>query len=465
VRKRIMFSRGHALIIGVGTYLNKSSFKDVPITVEDARQVDAVVRNPHYCGYPEHQVTLLHDTTASRDNILKALDELAKTSKDDTVLIFYSGHGEYGEDGYYLTTHETKVQNGKVVAGTGVHERELLEKIRGIPAKRALLIFNACHSGEISPESLGGEELSKTLPERTATALLATGEGRVIITACRETQSSWFVRGEEMTIFAQSLTDGLRGRGINSKQGYISVFDLYDYVFHSVSAEVERRWGSYNKKQEPELTIHKGIGAMAVALHRGETPQGEFNTQERPPSLGKAAVREVEPTESDKLLNQILRGEINLAAGGDINNAQVVGRDQYNKTVTISNGDYAEGDIDKRRGIFGGTFSGPAVGSVEGGTVTIGASPVNRTESVISLQDILNQVHRVIAQAKEQGENKLANEAEDVVRNLEAAINAQNQGDSTRRQKYLNRAKEDIKEMGERWGSSQELLRMIEQVQ
>lgn len=103
-------------------------------------------------------MTLLHDVSATRDNLLQALDKLASVTQDDTVFIFYSGHGMYGKDGYYLTSHDTKLEHNSIVSGTGLHERELLEKIQAIRANRILLIFNACHSGEISPESLGNEE-------------------------------------------------------------------------------------------------------------------------------------------------------------------------------------------------------------------------------------------------------------------------------------------------------------------
>ncbi|MGF1514746.1 MAG: caspase domain-containing protein, partial [Elainellaceae cyanobacterium] len=183
------FETAHALIIGVGSYAHQPEM-NVPITVEDAMEVADVLRNPRYCGYPEGQVTLLTEGEATRERVEGLLDELAATlTEQDTFLLFYSGHGEYGEDGYYLTTHDTRMSEGKVVAGTGVQEWVLLEKLQAIRAKRVFLLFNACHSGEISPQALGDEleATGRSLPERTATALLGTGEGRVIITACRET--------------------------------------------------------------------------------------------------------------------------------------------------------------------------------------------------------------------------------------------------------------------------------------
>src|SRR5262249_13012872 len=146
------------------------------------------------------------------------LQALAKETKaESTVFLYYCGHGEYGSDGdYYLTTHDTEVDNGRVAGGTGVSEVELLAALRSIPAERILFLLNACHSGEVSPH-LGLTEQpeafgSLSIPENVTEAILSTGEGRVIITACRPEQKSWIGAGK-LTIFTQALADGLSGKG------------------------------------------------------------------------------------------------------------------------------------------------------------------------------------------------------------------------------------------------------------
>ena len=161
-----------------------------------------MLRDPQCCGYPPEQVRLLSDATASRAGILATLDSLAaQVGEGDTVFVFYAGHGEYGDDGYYLTTHDTQLDGRKVLTGSGLREAELIAKLRAIKAKRLLLIVNACHSGEISPV-LAPSEASQTgtpLPPQIAAALLGTGEGRVIISACREQQGFLKVRGRQRT--------------------------------------------------------------------------------------------------------------------------------------------------------------------------------------------------------------------------------------------------------------------------
>jgi hypothetical protein len=46
------FSDGHALLIGVGSYIHHTAVTNLPTTVEDVRQLAALLTDPQYCGYP-----------------------------------------------------------------------------------------------------------------------------------------------------------------------------------------------------------------------------------------------------------------------------------------------------------------------------------------------------------------------------------------------------------------------------
>jgi ElaB/YqjD/DUF883 family membrane-anchored ribosome-binding protein len=305
------FTSGHALIIGTGTYQHTPE-KNVPITVADAQEVAAVLRNPQYCGYPDAQVKLLTDEQATREYILAALDALAQqTRTEDTVLLFYSGHGEYDQQhNFYLTTHDTRLDGKHIVPDTAISQAELLEKLRAIKAGRVLLLFNACHAGEVSPV-LGDSEPSlsgQPLPQQATDALLSTGSGRIIITACREHQVS-FVGAGAQTIFAQALVAGLRGQGLSSKAGYISAFDLYTHMYFAIEDAVDTQVipalkQRHGAAQEPELTILKGVGPFAVALYRGMGTLGAF-PEDHAPAEG-TAVRRVNPQRSQWAMQSII---------------------------------------------------------------------------------------------------------------------------------------------------------------
>jgi Caspase domain len=156
------FPNGHALLIGVGGYTYLPNWH-VPTTLHDAQAVAAALRDPQYCGYPEAQVTLLNDATADRAGVLAALDALiARTSQNDTIFLFYSGHGHFDEDGtYYLTTHDTQLTAARrVVAGTAVSQGELIARLQALPARRMLLIFRTTNASDCRSglwRSLGSE--------------------------------------------------------------------------------------------------------------------------------------------------------------------------------------------------------------------------------------------------------------------------------------------------------------------
>jgi len=306
------FSHGYALIVGVGHY-RFAPYLNVPCTVNDAEAVAMLLRDPHFCGYPPANVTLLTGEQATRDEVLTALDTLAKrTTPTDTILLFYSGHGEYSADGaYVLTTHDTRFDNGgKVVAGTAVSQTDLITALRAIPAQRVLVLINACHAGELSPTLGAGQPavVGQPFPQQTADALLTTGSGRIIITACREDQVAYIGSGP-LTIFAQALTNGLRGQGVSGRAGFISAFDLYTYLYFAVREAVERQVPlalrqRYTMTQEPELTVLKGVGPFAVALFRGATQLGDFPADHTPPP--ETAIRTVEPSRSRWAFQQIV---------------------------------------------------------------------------------------------------------------------------------------------------------------
>jgi hypothetical protein len=311
------FERGHALVIGVGSYAHVP-WANIPIAVTDARAVQDTLINPELCGYPSGQVMLLCDAAASKDGILAALGVLSQTPVDHTVLMYYCGHGANGTDGnYYLTTHESQVSNNKMVKDTGISEAELLDALRQVQARRMLLLFNACHSGELSP-SLAPETVDafgdQPLPTESVDALLSTGEGRVIITACRPEQKSWIGSGE-LSIFTQALVDGLSGKGyVPNNNGFIGAFGLYEHIYEAVTDAAS----TLGQVQEPELTVLRGVGPFAVALYMGATNLGSFDSTEA--VADGTSVRKVEPARSERLFKQITKkstasGERSVAAG------------------------------------------------------------------------------------------------------------------------------------------------------
>src|SRR5215471_19226701 len=92
----LMFEHGYALLIGVDQ--NKVSSLALPIVKKDVTKLKEVITHPERCGYLEDNVRVLSGTDASREKILDGLDWLraklrADADTNQTVLIYYSGHG------------------------------------------------------------------------------------------------------------------------------------------------------------------------------------------------------------------------------------------------------------------------------------------------------------------------------------------------------------------------------------
>jgi hypothetical protein len=431
------FTQGHALLIGVGTYQHRPQM-NAPITADDARAVAAVLRDERQCGYPSDQVNVLTDATAGRAQILDALDSLAKLGEDATIFLFYAGHGDYGTDGnYYLTTHDTQKDTSlRVIPGSGVSEQELLIKLRAIKAKRLLLIFNACHSGEISPV-LADEapETGALPPEKTAAALLATGEGRVIITACREGQYS-FIGNGSLTLFGQALVDGLQGKGdyLANRGGVISAFDLYSQLYDSLQSWVPQRVSAdirakYGNAQEPELTILKGVGPFAVALYRGAATLGEFSAPQRPEV--ESGLREVDPARSERLLKQLAPSgtTVTTVQSGGINMGV---NNRFGTVGDIVGGDKVAGDK-----VAGDKIN---VGNITGSSgVAIGRGSHASVSTGLSGSDVTQLFQAIYAQIQRRSEDASVSKDEihEKVEKIEQEANAGAQANEGRLGRWL----------------------------
>jgi uncharacterized caspase-like protein len=344
------FQHGHALLIGVGSHTYAPQL-DVPISVKDAEELAAILSDEAYCGYPSDQVSILHDSSANREGILDGLAELAgKVKPEDTVTIFYCGHGDYGTDGeYYLVSYDARISKNKVQAGTGVSQAALVDSLRKIPAERVLVIFNACHSGEVSPTLSLDEELrSRIVPDSTKDALLSTGSGRIIITACKEEQLSYIGKGE-ISLFTQAVVNGLRGKGVVPRGGFISAYDLYLATYEEVKATVSE---TYQKAQDPELTVLKGEGPFAVSLFRGAEETNLGLAEEKIELPEGAAVRPVSEQRSQRMYQVITQtGGVNFGQGNVIEvGGDVIGE----QSIDTGGGAFIGGSVNTG----GGTFVG-----------------------------------------------------------------------------------------------------------
>lgn len=266
-----LFREGHALVIGVSEY--SDARWNVPTAERDAAGLYETLADPALSGYPGGQVEQLTGAQVTRAGIAQALQRLAERSRPESVVVIsFTSHGAPGTDNlYYLATCDTTFTGDKITGGTGIHVVELARALREIQAQQLLLIINACFSGHLGEElpkiGIAPEAIGAPLPERQADELAGAGEGRMIITASRPNQPSFYSEASRCSYFGQAVIDGMRGSGIRETSGYIGVFDLYTAVYHQVREITARR----GRLQEPVLTVLRNVGPFPVARYPGAT--------------------------------------------------------------------------------------------------------------------------------------------------------------------------------------------------
>jgi uncharacterized caspase-like protein len=262
------------------------------------------------------------------------------------MFLYFCGHGVLGEDGvYYFTTHDTVLTPGNLVRkGTGVSGPEILDRLRAIPARKLLFVINACFSGHLSPALGAPAGGIGTPPSATlGVEILATGEGRALITASRPTQKSYYRHSDPHTFFGQALIDGLRGRGMADSGGYIGLYELYQHIYARVKAAT-------HGAQEPVLTILQGVGPFPVAIYPGGNPDTLAPPPIRQTPPPDAAVEVVERA----TVQAIGRGAqaFHIQAGGDVaidQGRKVIDFGEGNTIGDVTMGDVAGRDIYKGR--------------------------------------------------------------------------------------------------------------------
>ena len=266
------YPQGHALLIGVANYQQVSSLPDA--ILNDVNDVAATLSSSNYCAYAPANVVTLLDASATREAVLKGLDELAaRAGPDDTACVFFSGHGAVvgnpGNEDSVLVTVDSDLAD---IENTSINSVELAAALAQIKAKRLLVFIDACHAGGATLTKRltdgKGHEFKSGYTQNTF-AKLAVGSGRALMASCRADEVSAVFTGARNSVFTTALLAGLRGAADKSASGFIKVFDLFNYVSEEVPKLIPNDQHPVFKADNLEVNF-------AIALSQGgrKSPYG-----------------------------------------------------------------------------------------------------------------------------------------------------------------------------------------------
>ncbi|MBT1700182.1 caspase family protein [Fulvivirgaceae bacterium PWU4] len=252
--------RLHVAVVSVSNYANATM--NLKYARKDGQDLVNMFRRSGW--FDKITVDTLFDARATRDNILKLREKFMQTGVDDQVIFFVSGHGLLDDNlDFYFATHNVDFKNP---ASGGLRYEELEGLLDGIPARKKLLLMDACHSGEVDKSritvSQSSTVLSKnqkgTITEYTYPAdiqqehyeigittsfelmqelfsNLSKGSGAVVISAAAG--NSFALESDEWRngVFTYALINGVKSRSADqNRNGEITVSELKDFISEEV---------------------------------------------------------------------------------------------------------------------------------------------------------------------------------------------------------------------------------------
>jgi uncharacterized caspase-like protein len=250
-----------AVVIGVGRY-ESVAVPRLKYTVSDAEAVYQALTGP--AGFKKDNVLLLTDRSERKPtlrNIKWALGTFLGRSaqKDDTVLIFFAGHGApevdtrgLERDGLakYLIPSDADPDD---LFSTALPMDDLQTIFGRIEAERVVAFLDACYSGAAGGRTFASKKTRAGAVDDLFLERLTRSKGRAIITASRPAEVSIELPELGHGIFSYYLVGGLKGAADLNRDGIVSLQELYEYLEQQVTAKSRAVGGNQHPVMKGEL--------------------------------------------------------------------------------------------------------------------------------------------------------------------------------------------------------------------
>jgi len=250
-----------AVVIGVGKY-EASSIPTLRYSVADADAVYQTLIGP--AGFKKDRVLLLTDKSERKPtlrNIKWALGTFLGRSaqKDDTVLIYYAGHGApevdtrgIERDGLakYLIPSDADPDD---LYSTALPMDEVQTIFGRIEAERVVVFLDACYSGAAGGRTFASKKTRAGAVDDMFLDRLTRSKGRAIITASRPSEVSIELPDLGHGIFTYYLVQGLRGAADLNRDGIVTLQELYEYLEQQVTQKSRAVGGNQHPVMKGEL--------------------------------------------------------------------------------------------------------------------------------------------------------------------------------------------------------------------
>lgn len=213
-----------ALLVHAKTYVVSIGIADYPGTKSDLRlsDGDAVTIKRLYEKNGKAEVEVLTNQSATLKNVVFALQNLfAKATSDDTVVLFFSGHGV----------------PGGFICYDGLLKYETIVKAMDNSHAGCKMVFaDACFAGKARKDNGGFQHSSANI---------------MFFLSSRTAEKSMEKRHWRNSLFTAYLERGLRGGADVNRDRQITAKELFDFVSKgvakkSIGTQHPVMWGKFN---------------------------------------------------------------------------------------------------------------------------------------------------------------------------------------------------------------------------
>lgn len=248
---KIPGSTCHILAVGINEYQNKSLNLNYAKT--DANSFAKQMKKQGSEIYSNVVLHEVFDREATKENILKKVEELKDLiSVNDVFVFYYAGHGSMIDGKFYLVSSSaSRLYDGDKMEEYGIEASQLQQAMLDIKALKQLIVMDACQSGG-SVEVLA----QRGAPEEKAIAQLSRSSGIHVMAAAGSEQYATEFESLGHGLFTYALLKGLAGEADGApKDGKVTIYELKGYL----------------DDQVPELSIlYKGSPQYPHTFSRGQ---------------------------------------------------------------------------------------------------------------------------------------------------------------------------------------------------
>lgn len=235
----LAYNNTYAIIIGVADYKNYTTDDgDLKYTINDAQSFAKFLKSKKGGLVPEANIVLLTDAQASKENIISKSKALfAKAKKDDRVIFYFSGHGSKGCFVPY---------DAGDIGNTLLYFNEVKAIFRSAKCNTKLLFADACFAGSMKTGLSSNSEVRKSIEKGLKES---SNMNIAVMMSCQGDETS--VESSEWGngLFTYYLMKGLGGDANRDGNQFVTIQELYYYVYHKVQDKAAER----GRSQTPEL--------------------------------------------------------------------------------------------------------------------------------------------------------------------------------------------------------------------